>query len=113
MDFSQFFPGVVENLPKADIPVEGVDARLLQSENGQLVFFDLPEGAEVPPHSHGEQWGAVLEGEVELTIGGETKTYRKGDTYHIPAGVVHGAKFPTRCKVIDLFADTDRYSIKA
>jgi quercetin dioxygenase-like cupin family protein len=107
-----FYPPIIDNLPIADIPVDGVDARLLQSDKGQLVFFDLPAGKEIPPHSHGEQWGCVLDGELELTIDGNTNIYRKGDTYHIPAGVVHGAKFLTQVKVLDLFADTDRYGVK-
>lgn len=108
-----FFPELINALPVADIPVAGVDARLLQSDHGQLVFFDIQQGAHVPAHSHGAQWGTVLDGELELTIDGKPNTYRKGDTYYIPAGVTHEAKFPTRCKLIDLFADTDRYSIKS
>lgn len=108
-----FFPSLIDGLPVADIPIEGVDARLLQSEHGQLVFFDIPQGAHVPAHSHGEQWGCVLDGELKLTIDGQTRTYNKGDSYHIPAGIVHEASFPTRCRIIDLFADLDRYLAKA
>lgn len=108
-----FYPNLIDSLPVADIPIAGVEARLLQSEHGQLVFFDIPQGAHVPAHSHGEQWGCVLDGELELTIDGKTNRYRKGDSYHIPAGITHEARFPTRCRIIDLFADVDRYSVKA
>jgi len=29
---------------------------------------DIDPIGEVPPHSHGAQWGVVVEGEMELTI---------------------------------------------
>lgn len=85
---------------------------MVQSEHGQLVFFDIAETAQVPPHAHGAQWGVVLDGEMELTIGEGTRLYRRGDTYFIPAGVTHSARFKTRCKILDFFADPDRYGVK-
>ncbi len=108
-----FYPKFILKLPEADIPIPGVRGNLLQSEHGQLVFFDIPAAAEVPPHAHGAQWGVVLEGEMELTIGDETRTYRKGDTYFIPDGVTHSATFKTRCQILDLFTDKDRYRVKS
>jgi quercetin dioxygenase-like cupin family protein len=109
----EFYPEIIRNLPEAEIPIAGVRGHLMQSEHGQLVFFDISETAEVPPHTHGAQWGVVLDGEMELTIGDETRLYRKGDTYLIPAGVTHSATFKTRCKILDLFADKDRYKVKS
>ena len=50
------------------------------------MFYEIPDGVEVPEHAHGAQWGVVLEGAVEFTIGGETRTYRRGDTYFVPDG---------------------------
>ena len=50
---------------------------------------------------------------MELTIGGKTQTYRKGDSYFIPKGTVHAARFHTRTFVIDFFADKNRYKAKA
>ena len=46
---------------------------------------------------------------MELTIGGETRRYGPGDSYHIPAGVTHGARFLSHFRAIDVFADADRY----
>jgi quercetin dioxygenase-like cupin family protein len=77
-----------------------------------LTFFDIEPIGEVPPHTHGAQWGVVLEGEMKLTIGDNTRTCRKGDWYYIPEGVAHGATFATRVQVIDFFADVDRYKPK-
>ena len=81
------YPGMIRNLPEVDVPVEGVRGWLLQGEDTQMVFFDIASTAEVPLHSHCGQWGFVVEGEMELTIGEETKIYRKGDSYFIPEGV--------------------------
>jgi quercetin dioxygenase-like cupin family protein len=49
---------------------------------------------------------------MSLTIGEETKIYRKGDWYFIPEGVVHSATFLSRVQVMDIFDAPDRYSIK-
>ncbi len=99
----------IQSLPQADIPMKGPLAYLLTGGPCQVVFYDLPAGSEVPPHSHGAQWGIIVDGEIELTIDGETKTYRKGDAYFIGDGVVHSGKVKDRCRAIDVFADPDRY----
>jgi quercetin dioxygenase-like cupin family protein len=106
------YPELIRTLPEIDIPLEGVRGWLLQGGDRQVVFFDIEPVAEVPVHSHCAQWGMMLAGEMELTIGGETKTYRKGDQYYIPEGVEHGARFNSRVNVIDMFDAPDRYSAK-
>ncbi len=103
------FPEFITKLPTADIPLDGVRAWISQARDHQVVFFDIDPIGEIPPHSHGEQWGIVVEGAMELTIGGVTRTYSAGDSYHIPAGVEHGAKFLSHFRTIDIFADADRY----
>ena len=106
------YPEFIRSLPEVDIPIEGVRGWLSQAEGHQVVFFDIDPIGEVPMHSHGEQWGIVVEGEMELTIGGETKRYGAGDNYYSPAGVEHGAKFLSHFRAIDVFADADRYQSK-
>jgi len=83
-----------------------------QAADHQVVFFEIEPIGEVAPHSHGDQWGVVVEGEMDLTIDGVTRTYRRGDSYFIPAGVVHGATFRTRFRAIDVFGDIARYEAK-
>ena len=107
------FPGPIQALPEADISFRGIRGWLLAGERGQVVFMDIAPIGEVPPHAHGAQWGVVVEGEMVLTIGRETRTYRRGDSYFIPAGVVHSALFKSRVLVVDFFADADRYQPKA
>jgi len=106
---SDFYPELIMNLPEADIPFEGVNGRLMQGENQQAVFFEIEPIGEVAEHKHGAQWGVVFEGEMDLTIGGVTKTYRKGDSYFVPAGVLHSAAFKKKTYVMDVFEDKNRY----
>ena len=106
------YPKMVRDLPEIAVSIEGVRGWLMQGMKNQAVFFDIEPTAQVPPHSHCAQWGFVLEGEMELTVGGESKVYGKGDWYFIPAGAEHAASFRTRCAVIDLFESPDRYRAK-
>lgn len=106
------FPKIITNLPQADIAFKGVKGWLSQAKDHQLVFMDIAPISEVAPHAHDAQWGIVVDGEMELTIGGKTRTYRKGDSYFIPKGTVHSARFGTHTFVIDFFANRNRYRVK-
>ena len=105
------FPEIITSLPHAIIPIEGVQGWIAQGEDFQIVFFEIEPG-KVPPHSHSAQWGIVIEGEMSLTIGDETKIYKKGDSYYIPEGVVHHAEFHTPFRALDFFAEPERYKTK-
>jgi quercetin dioxygenase-like cupin family protein len=104
------FPDFIKSLAKAKIPLPGVQGWLAQGKEFQLVFFEIDKGSHVTPHSHGEQYGYVFEGEMTLTIGDDTRVYRSGDSYHIPKGVVHQAKFNTFVRVVDIFLEPHRYA---
>lgn len=106
------FPELITGLPEADIPLEGVRGWISQARDHQVVFFEIEPIGAVPAHSHGAQWGIVVDGEMELTIDGATRRYASGDSYFIPEGAVHGARFLTRCRVIDVFADRERWKAR-
>ena len=109
------FPDFMMSLPSLELPFdeETVEARAIHSDHGLAVFFLFHKDMDLPAHSHKGQWGSVLEGDVELTIGGVTKTYGPGDSYNVPSGVVHSGRIPVGAKVIDVFEEQDRYPIKA
>ncbi len=112
MALKEFYPDPILNLPRIDIPFEGIAGRLLQGTESQVVFFELGQGTEVPAHSHEAQWGIVLEGEIEMVIGDETKVFAAGECYFIPEGVVHSGRPVTDCKALDVFFTPDRYKAR-
>jgi quercetin dioxygenase-like cupin family protein len=106
------FPDIITIRPEADIPFNGVKGWISQSDDHQTVFIEIEAIGKVAEHSHCAQWGIVVKGEMDLTIGRDTKTYAKGDSYFIPDGVVHSAVFKTKTWAIDFFADNKRYLLK-
>lgn len=107
-----FFPDFIRSLPMADIPLQGLQAWLFQGESQQFVFMEFSHDVEVPPHSHEAQWGVVLDGRIDLTIEGTTRSRGKGDSYSIAAGQTHGAKIHAGYKDLTFFNQKDRYSTK-
>ncbi len=107
MDLPPFF----RNLPKADIPLpeDVVTAYMLDGSGALGLIFEVHKDFEIPPHHHKAQWGTVLKGEVEMTIGGEVSICRPGDIYSIPEGVAHSGKLTAGTIVLDVFEETDRY----
>ena len=103
------FPGFIRNLPEADLLFEGLRGWLLQSDSGQVLFNESDVEVLVPDHCHGEQWGIVIDGKVKMKIGGQTMTYRRGDTYFIPKGAVHRALIYPGFRAVDYFTDRSRY----
>lgn len=106
------YSNMLTKLPEANIAFKGLKGWVSQGENHQIVFFDIEAIGEVAEHKHGAQWGLVLEGEMELTIGGVTNTYKNGESYYVPENVLHSAVFIKRTKLIDFFVDKDRYKLK-
>jgi quercetin dioxygenase-like cupin family protein len=107
-------PEFIKAFPSADLPIpeEKVSSRAMKSENGLMVIFLVHEDIEIPPHAHLGQWGTVIEGQIELTTGDETRVYGPGEFYDIKAGVVHSARAPAGTKILELFEEPDRYGLK-
>jgi quercetin dioxygenase-like cupin family protein len=106
------FPEFVRNLPQAEIPLEDVDAWILQGNENQVLLIEVAVEQHLPVHTHGDQWGIVIDGEMDLTIEGVTETYHRGDSYFIPAGAAHNAVLREGFRALDIFADRDRYRIR-
>lgn len=106
------FPEPILKLPEADIPLEGVTAFLSQGANHQIIFMQFSKDVDLPEHSHAGQVGIVLEGRIDLTIGGVKNTFQKGDIYYIPEGVKHSGKIYAGYADITYFDQKDRYKEK-
>ena len=109
---SETFPKPIRDLPEADIPLKGVKAYLSQSDTHQVIFMEFEKDVDLPEHSHAAQMGIVLEGRIDLTIGGESKTFTKGGRYFIPEGMPHSGKIYAGYADVTFFNEPDRYSRK-
>lgn len=102
-------PEEIKANPEIDVPVPGIRGWKVAGSDGLVVFFEIAPGAVLPEHAHCLQWGFVIEGEIELTIGTHKRVYRKGDTYTIPEGVPHSGRIEKGCLAMDYFSDPGRY----
>ncbi len=106
------FPGWLRRFPEADLPVQGLRGWLLRGGDHLVLLVEAERETVVPEHAHGDQWGIIVDGELDLTIGGRRQTYRRGDSYFIPAGTPHAGFFKKGCRALDFFADPNRYRPK-
>lgn len=109
------FPDFFRAFPALDVPFpdDVVGTQAIRSEAGLVVFFTFHQDLVLQMHAHGAQWGSVIEGEITFTIGDDTRVYRPGDSYSIPAGVQHGARIKAGTRVLDVFEEANRYPLRA
>lgn len=80
--------------------------RLVDSENMTLNLVTFPPDGGFDSHSHPEeQVSVVVQGEMELTLGGTMRVVRQGDIFVIPGDVPHsGRTYEEGCRVIDVYS---------
>jgi quercetin dioxygenase-like cupin family protein len=91
-----------------DLPAKqlfpGIEARISHSDQVTLTRVTLEEGSALPEHHHvHEQWTTMLQGKLEMQIGGESKIMTPGMAVFIPSNTPHSARAITTCTVIDMF----------
>jgi quercetin dioxygenase-like cupin family protein len=75
------------------------------TDEAMLCEFFLERDSVVPDHSHmNDQVGYIVQGRVEMTIGGVAKVMVRGDSYAIPGGIVHSARALEDSIAIDVFS---------
>ena len=83
---------------------DGISSAIAHSDQISFCQVTLEKGAAVPEHQHvHEQWSYVIEGQLELTMEGETKILQPGMGAYIPSNTPHSARSVATCKVIDCF----------
>lgn len=84
----------------------GTMARLVWGKTIMLSILDVQPNSKVAIHSHPhEQFGFILEGEIEITIGGETRIVKKGDVYYAPSNTPHGGRsLNEKVQILDVFS---------
>ena len=78
-----------------------VSRTLAKSKAGTLTVFAFDKGQELSEHSAPfDAWVQVLDGEVELTIGGAPVKAVAGQTVLMPAEVPHAVRAAERFKML-------------
>lgn len=94
----------LKNLPQIEL-VKGFHSKMIHAENLSVLHLTIEKGYEISMHQHtNEQITNILEGQLEMTVGGVTKICQPGDVVVIPSNVPHSAKSITDCRVIDVFS---------
>lgn len=93
----------------SDIPVKQTlpdfFGKMVHGDSSSLVFWDIKKGGISPEHHHvHEQITYIVEGELEMMIGGEKYLLTPGMVHVIPSHTLHSALALTDCRVIDFFA---------
>ena len=85
------FPEIIKHMTHAEnYGVEGLEVYFDHTPVGTIYFFGTKNEFILPEHMHAEQWGMVIKGEVTYKYEtGETKIYKAGETYSVPANVKH------------------------
>lgn len=101
------FPPFIEEFPRIKLEFDGLSGWIARGDRWHLVFMEARRDVVVPRHHHGAQWGVVLDGVMELTIGVVRRTCARGDTHFIPAGAEHEAVLRTGWRGMYLFERGD------
>jgi mannose-6-phosphate isomerase-like protein (cupin superfamily) len=96
----------VVRLPQARLG--GARVYVHDNGTGQVLFIEAPaDGPDVvvATHTHGDEWGVVVEGEIEMTIDGRVEVHGPGTPHQIPAGVPHSFRFRPGTSSIHCFPE--------
>ncbi len=83
----------------------GVSGRYVHGNVTTFGYVDLKKGSTVKLHHHvHEQITYILEGELEMEIGGEKMVLKRGNFHVITSNTPHSATALTDCLAIDVFS---------
>ena len=93
----------LQEMPPKEM-VTGVRARFIHSSNMTVAYWEMEAGGSLPEHSHPhEQIVNVLEGEIRLSVDGETQNIGKESVVVIPSNVPHGGEAIVNSRLLDVF----------
>ena len=78
-----------------------VSRTIAKTKGGSITLFAFDAGQELSEHTAPfDAFVTVLDGSVELTIGGERVIARTGETTRMPAGIPHAVRAPEPFKML-------------
>lgn len=85
--------------------VDGITGYYVHGDKMTFGYVELEAGSSIPLHHHAqEQITYIIEGELEMMIGGNACLLTAGMYHVIPSNTPHSAVAKTACKVIDAFS---------
>ena len=82
----------------------GITGYYAHGDKSTFGYVELKKGSSVPLHHHiNEQITYMLEGQLDMVIGGVACSLTNGMYHIIPSNTPHSAIAKTDCKLIDVF----------
>ena len=95
---------LIKNIPPKEL-APGISGHYTHGEKMTLGLVELEKGSSVRMHNHSnEQITYIIEGQLDMVIGGIEYSLTAGMYHVIPTNVHHSAVAITDCKVIDVFS---------
>lgn len=89
--------------PKELVP--GITGYYAHGNSMTFGYVELKAGSNIPMHQHvHEQITYIIEGQLDMVIGGQPCLLTNGMYHVIPSNTPHSAVAKTDCKVIDAFS---------
>lgn len=90
----------INSLPVKE-PRPGWAGRFFDSQNMTFAYYDIQAGSTIHEHHHvNEEIWHILDGEIEVTIAGETKVAGPGYVAMVPPNTLHRVRAMTDARVI-------------
>lgn len=98
------FMQLIKNIKSKEL-VPGITGYYAHGESMTFGYVELKAGSSVPMHQHiQEQITYIIEGELDMVIGGQACLLTAGMVHVIPSNTPHSAIAKTGCKIIDAFS---------
>jgi len=94
----------IKNIKPKEL-AQGITGYYAHGNNMTFGLVELKAGSTIPLHHHSqEQITYIIEGELDMVIGGQNCLLTPGMYHVIPSNTLHSAVAKTNCKVIDSFS---------
>jgi quercetin dioxygenase-like cupin family protein len=94
----------IKNIASKEI-VPGITGYYAHGDKQTFGYVEIKKGSVVPEHHHvQEQVTYIIEGQLNMMIGGEPCSLTAGMYHIIPSHMPHSALAVTDCRVIDTFS---------
>lgn len=94
---------LIKNIPPKEL-VAGITGHYAHGSSLTFGYVEIKAGSDLPAHQHvHEQITYLIEGQLDMLIGGKPYSLTAGMYHVIPPNTPHSAIARTDCKAIDVF----------